>query len=73
MRALIDIPQEDVNLLNQLSKKAKLSRAELVRQAIAAYLAPHKKARRVQGFGLWADKPIDGLAYQEKLRGEWKS
>ena len=73
MRALVDIPQEDLNLLNQLSKKAGKSRAELVRQAVSAYLAPHKKAKRVQGFGLWADQPIDGLAYQEKLRREWEA
>ena len=23
-----------------------------------------------RAFGLWADHPVDGLAYQEKLRGK---
>ncbi len=22
-------------------------------------------------FGLWKDAPVDGLAYQEKIRSEW--
>lgn len=72
MRTLIDIPQEDLALLNQLGKKAGKSRAELVRQAISAYLEQYKAAKRSTGFGLWKNKPIDGVDYQNKIRGEWK-
>lgn len=71
MRTLVDIPEEDLSLLNKLSKAANLSRAELVRQAISNYLKPHKLADAAEGFGLWADSPVDGLAYQERIRSEW--
>ncbi len=71
MRTLIDIPEEDLSLLNRLGEIRNVSRAELVRQAISSYLAPHKLAERVDGFGLWANCPIDGLAYQERIRSEW--
>ena len=71
MRTLIDIPEEDLSLLNKLSEIKDMSRAELVRQAISIYLEPHKLAERVDGFGLWANRPVDGLAYQERIRSEW--
>jgi hypothetical protein len=48
-----------------------MSRAEAVRQAIAAYLAEKRKKPTVDVFGLWADRGIDGLEYQEKMRAEW--
>ena len=72
MRTLVDIPEEDLSLLNKLSEAENISRAELVRQAISTYLATRKQSEQVAGFGLWADHPVDGLAYQKKIRREWK-
>lgn len=73
LRILIDIPEEDLGLLNKLSRANKRSRAELVRQAIANYLGPHKRAGKMEGFGLWAGgRRIDGVVYQDRLRKEWK-
>ncbi len=73
MRTLVDIPEEDLTLLNQLSKQENTSRAELVRRAISAYLAPRKrKASGIdEAFGIWADMKEDALEYQERMRGEW--
>ena len=73
MRTLVDIPEADLGLLNQLSKARRVPRAELVRNAISSYLAPHRHARRDEAFGLWADhaEAKDGLAYQDKMRSEW--
>ncbi len=72
MRTLIDIPEGDLKLLKHLSKMGKVSRAELVRQAISTYLGPHRESMAEQAFGIWKDEPRDGLAYQEKLRSEWE-
>lgn len=73
MRTLVDIPEQHLTLLNSISKSEKVSRAELIRRAIAAYVAPRQ--RKWSGidaaFGLWADRQEDGLAYQERLRKEW--
>ena len=47
-------------------------RLGFIRDAIDAYLTGRR--RRGQGadaFGLWGNRKVDGLAYQEKLRGEW--
>ena len=71
MRTLIDVPESDLKVLNQLSRAAKVSRAELVRRAIRAYLEEHNVAGRSGAFGLWKDTQEDGLAYQERLRAEW--
>ncbi len=71
MRTLVDIPEEDLALLNKLSEIRDMSRAELVRQAISIYLEPHKMAERVEGFGLWANRAEDGLVYQQRIRSEW--
>lgn len=71
MRTLVDIPEEDMKLLNERSAAEGVSRAELVRRAISASLAPHKATKIVEGFGIWAGRVEDGLAYQERMRSEW--
>ena len=72
MRTLVDIGDDQIRALDTLSKEDKRSRASLIRDAIDAYLTGRR--RRGQGadaFGLWGNRKVDGLAYQEKLRGEW--
>ncbi len=73
MRTLIDIPEHDLAVLNRISKTENVSRAELVRRAITAYLAPRKRDNSGlrKAFGLWKDNGEDGLAMQERLRKEW--
>jgi metal-responsive CopG/Arc/MetJ family transcriptional regulator len=71
MRTLIDIPEEDIGLLTKLSKTSAVSRAELVRRAISQYLETHRRAEKAEAFGLWAHRGEDGLAFQERMRGEW--
>ncbi|WP_348095059.1 ribbon-helix-helix protein, CopG family [Collimonas sp.] len=53
-----------------ISAAEKKSRAEIIREAIAEYLLKHKPAT-VGAFGLWSDRKVDGLAYQEQARSEW--
>ena len=73
MRALIEIPERQIDELAAICQIKKLTRSEAIRQAIAFYVANNKPSGN-QAFGLWAmnDKAQeDGLAYQEKLRAEW--
>ena len=72
MRTLVDIPEEDLAILNELSQVEKVSRSELVRRAVATYIQPHKKSAPLVGFGLWKDFPEDGLEYQHRIRAEWE-
>jgi hypothetical protein len=54
-----------------LSKKEKRPRAVLIRRAIDDYLAKQRDKQEGDAFGLWGKRKVDGLAYQEKVRGEW--
>ena len=75
MRTLVDIPDQHLKVLNELSKQRKVSRAALVREAVSAYIHANsqaeKAAARAAAFGLWKGQGIDGLEYQKKIRAEW--
>lgn len=81
MRALVDIPDRQLDDLNTICAVRKLSRAEAVRQALDAFIEENRPSREA-AFGSWKGQkvvlpgdadplPEDGLAYQERLRGEW--
>jgi metal-responsive CopG/Arc/MetJ family transcriptional regulator len=70
MRTLVDIPDTQIEELIRISRAEKVSRAEIIRQAVAAFIEM-KKPDTVEAFGLWKEHEIDGLAYQEQLRAEW--
>ena len=70
MRTLVDLPEGELERLTALSRARKVSRAELIRQAVAGFLAQNQ-AGLESSFGLWKQRREDGVAYQEKLRDEW--
>lgn len=70
MRTLVDIPDRQIKELTAICEAEKVSRAEVIRQAIASYIE-NKKPVAVEVFGLWKGRKIDGLAYQEQVRSEW--
>jgi metal-responsive CopG/Arc/MetJ family transcriptional regulator len=71
MRILTDIGDSQLAALDRLAKREKMSRAALIRHAVDDVLAKHRQENQSDAFGLWGDRTIDGLAYQEKLRAEW--
>lgn len=71
MRALIDMSDAQVEALDALAKRGRQSRAALIRAAIDDYLHRHHREQVEDGFGLWGQHKVDGLAYQEKARREW--
>jgi hypothetical protein len=71
MRTLVDIPEDELEELNLLSRSRKVSRAELIRQAVAGFLAENR-AGLEDSFGIWKKRGVDGVKYQEKLRREWE-
>lgn len=71
MRALIDMTDAQVEALDVLAERAGRSRAAVIRSAIDDYLDRHRRAEIEEGFGLWGKRKVDGLSYQEKVRGEW--
>jgi metal-responsive CopG/Arc/MetJ family transcriptional regulator len=71
MRVLVDIPEGDLELMDEIRRKRAVSRAEFIRRAIAASLTPYRARMNHAGFGAWAQTAEDGLAYQERMREEW--
>lgn len=71
MRTLVDIGDPEVKALDLLAQREKVSRAALIRKAIDDFLARNSSTSEVEAFGLWGDRKVDGLAYQEDIRSEW--
>jgi metal-responsive CopG/Arc/MetJ family transcriptional regulator len=71
MRTLVDIPDQQIETLDRLARRQKRSRAAVVREALDEYLARNKAEPIDKFFGMWADRDIDGLEYQDKMRSEW--
>ncbi len=86
MRAIIDLPDQQLDQLRAVCAREGISRAEAVRRAVEGYL---KRATTVAppdaAFGLWRDKPLPAatgaaqgqpsdpsLSYQQALRSEWE-
>jgi hypothetical protein len=59
--------------LDTLASAQQKDRTSVLIEAVDAYLAAHqdRSAVPVKGFGIWKDKPVDGLAYQKRMRAEW--
>ena len=74
MRTTIRLTDAQIEALNRLRATERVSRAELVRRAVDAFLQAQKGASIAErpGFSAWKKKRVDGVAYQRKLRAEWE-
>ena len=72
-RTIVDIPREQIDALDRLRTQQHITRAKLIREAIASYLTTHHAGLAQEAFGIWRDKPVDALLYEHKLRSEWSS
>lgn len=70
MRIWVELPEEMMARLDELSRARNSMRQNLIRQAIAELLAKNRALDAT--FGMWADRGVDGMAYQDRLRTEWK-
>ncbi len=73
MRTIVDLPEEQIAQLAALADEKTLSRAELVRRAVAEYLRTHYRQNEDEAFGLWKQRDINSLDYENALRNEWES
>ncbi len=70
MRALVDLPTDDLAQLTALGRRRGASRAAVIRDAVHVYLAAQRAVPSPAAFGAWG-KGEDGLALQDRLRAEW--
>ncbi len=71
MRTIIDLPDEQLEALGEICAQKKVSRAAVIRQAVAGYIQQSKAGKAENAFGLWKKKNINALKYEDKLRAEW--
>ena len=71
MCTVLELPDTQIEGLKKLGERSGLSRAELVRRAVAEYLRQHPADDTDNAFGLWRQRTEDGLQYQHRLREEW--
>lgn len=77
VRTVISLDKEDKRWLDETAREQHVPMAEVVRQAV--HLLRKESTREAQGLdkllqntsGIW--KKGDGLAYQRRMRGEWKT
>jgi metal-responsive CopG/Arc/MetJ family transcriptional regulator len=74
----VDIPDNLLAELTAFAHKEGISRAELMRRALDAYVSTLKQKQDMAEQdtleavrGLWKDRDIDGVDYQRQLREEW--
>lgn len=72
MRTIIDLPDDQVQQLAAHCRIHDISRAEAIRQAVAILLA-QQATEPDQAFGLWKERHIDALQYQQAIRDEWQA
>jgi metal-responsive CopG/Arc/MetJ family transcriptional regulator len=70
MRTLVDIPEIHLAKLTAISKARKVSRAELIRQAVTTFVEAQPVHAEDAAFGIWKGGE-DGVEYQRRLRDEW--
>ena len=77
VRTLIGLPEADKEWLDQRAMELGVSMAELVRRAVSRFREeastpdPGLLADLSETSGVWTEG--DGLAWQERMRGEWAS
>jgi predicted transcriptional regulator len=75
-RVLADLPDDDIEWLDQLAREQGKSRASLLREAVSAYRAEQPSADTDwidAAFGLWArgGAAFDAKEYERQRRAEW--
>ena len=73
LRILADVTEDQLQALEFLAQQQAVSRAEVIRRAIAAYVTENGPSVS-SFFGAWRtgeQEPEDGLSFQDRMRGEW--
>ena len=72
VRTIVDIPDQFIESLDRLGTTNHQSRAALIREAIADFLKVKSLPPAEAAFGIWKNRKMDGLEYQNELREEWE-
>ncbi|TWF57107.1 CopG family transcriptional regulator [Neorhizobium alkalisoli] len=71
MRTLVELPEAEIEALDRLAQAENTSRELLIERAVRALLDKNDRQAKIDAYGLWGNRTIDGLEFQKKVRGEW--
>jgi hypothetical protein len=71
-RLSVNFPESCIDAPDAIAQAEGLSRAQVVRKAILLYLEQRRCANG-DAFGIWKERPVDGVAYQEAMRSAWQA
>jgi hypothetical protein len=72
VRTIIDLPEDQLDALDGICRRESISRAEAIRRAVDLLVRDRAAGASHAAFGLWrAERSVDGLTYQDRLRQEW--
>lgn len=72
MRTIIELPEEQIEALDGICRRERISRAEAIRRAVTLLVRERGVDARSGAFGLWRGRRADGLEYERRLRREWR-
>lgn len=74
MRTIIELPGDQIEALDALCRRDRISRAAAIRRAVTLLVRSEGVRAAGAAFGIWRDRREDGLAYQERVRAEeWRA
>ena len=71
MRTIVEIPEEQLAQLAEICRREGISRAEAIRRAVGVYTRGQVSHGLRDAFGIWKKRALDGLLYEDQIRGEW--
>lgn len=71
MRITIELSEEQERRLADVCHREGVSRAEVIRRAVAQYLDKAYIRNPGDAFGIWRDRNVDGLRFERRVRREW--
>ena len=73
MKALIEIPDDELEEIDKLCKKRKISRTKFALLAMRELKKRWANHEVQKAFGLWKKNPVDPLRFQQKQReDDWE-
>ncbi len=71
MHIAVEIPEAELVRVEELATARRVTRGQIILEAIEAYLLQKANDHNDAGFGIWRDLGEDGLDYQTRMRNEW--
>ena len=68
MRTLVEIPDDQIQVLDTICKSERISRAEAIRSAISIFITKKANIEFDRAIGSWKDVEIDSVELQRSLR-----